>query len=94
MRELDLKSGVFVTISKVDTTADLRYTRVFISIYPEKETNYVMQTIKKELYKLQGALNKRLHMKPLPRIEFFLDTTEQEADKIERTLRNIHNEAD
>ena len=92
MRELDLKSGVFITVAKVDTTSDLRYTRIFVSIYPTKETNYAMQTIKKELYHLQGALNKKLHMRPLPRMEFFLDTTEQEADDIEHVLKKLKKE--
>lgn len=91
-RELDLKPGVFITVAKVDTTPDLRYTRIFVSIYPTKETNYAMQTIKKELYRLQGALNKKLHMKPLPRLEFFLDTTEQEADDIESVLKKLKEE--
>lgn len=92
IREMDLKPGVFVTVAKVDTTPDLRYTRIFVSVYPTKETNYVMQTIKKELYRIQGSLNKKLHMKPLPRLEFLLDTTEQEVDNIEHVLKQIKEE--
>ena len=37
LKNLSLKDGVFITIAKVDTTEDLRYTRVFVSIFPEKE---------------------------------------------------------
>ena len=92
IREMDLKPGVFVTVAKVDTTPDLRYTRIFVSVYPTKETNYAMQTIKKEIYRIQGTLNKKLHMKPLPRLEFLLDTTEQEADNIEHVLKQIKEE--
>lgn len=92
LREMDLKSGVFITIAKVDTTPDLRYTRIFVSVYPTNETNYAMQTIKKELYHIQGVLNKKLNMKPLPRLEFLLDTTEQEADDIEHILKRIKEE--
>lgn len=88
-RDLNLKSGVFVTITKVDTTADLRYTRVFISVFPESETTYVLKTFQKEIYKLQGSLNRMLHMKPLPKIEFRLDDTEVQADKIEKLLKEI-----
>lgn len=88
-RELDLKSGVFVTIAKVDTTSDLRYTRVFVSIFPEKETGYTLKTLEKELYKIQGILNRKLHMKPLPRVEFRIDTTEVKADEIEKLLKNL-----
>ena len=48
LRDLFLKEGVFLTISKVDTTPDLRYTRVFLSIFPEKETDYVEKPLKKK----------------------------------------------
>lgn len=88
-RELSLKSGVFLTVVKVDTSSDLRYTKVFISIFPEKETEYVKTSLKNGLYHIQGILNKKLHMKPIPRIKFSVDTTEVEADVIEKILREI-----
>jgi len=89
-RELSLKAGVFITIAKVDTTPDLRYTRVFVSIFPEKETAYALKALTNEIYTLQGALNKQLFMKPLPKIEFRLDTTEIKADEVEKLLKQIH----
>jgi len=88
-RELSLKAGVFVTVAKVDTTADLRYTRVFVSIFPEKEIDYVTKSLEKEIYRIQGSLNKKLSMKPLPRIEFKIDLTESKADEIEKLLKEI-----
>ena len=89
LKDLSLKEGVFLTVAKVDTTADLRYTRVFVSIFPEKEMDYVMRTLEKEIYRLQGILNKKLSMKPLPRIEFRPDLTESKADEIEKLLKEI-----
>lgn len=88
-RDINMKSGVFITIAKVDTSLDLRYTRVFVSVFPEKEFSYAMKTLKKELFQIQGKLNKKLHMHPLPKIEFRLDLTESEADKIEKLLKEI-----
>lgn len=89
LKELALKSGVFVTIAKVDTTPDLRYTRIFVSIFPEKEINYIEKTLTKEIYHIQGALNKKLHMRPLPKIQFITDMTASKADVIEKLLREI-----
>jgi ribosome-binding factor A len=40
-RELSLKPGVIMTIAKIDTSPDLRYTRMFISVFPESETRYL-----------------------------------------------------
>lgn len=88
-KDLSMKLGIFLTVSKVDTTADLRYTRIFLSVFPEKETNYVTETLKKERFALQKSLNKVLHMKPLPKLEFRVDKTEVEADKIEKILKEL-----
>ena len=88
-RELSLKAGVFITIAKVDTSRDLRYTRMFVSVFPLEETRYVTETLKKELSALQKALYKKLYMKPLPKLSFEIDTTEAEADKVEKILKDL-----
>lgn len=89
LKNLSLKDGVFITIAKVDTTSDLRYTRVFVSVFPEKEISYAMKTLEKEVFQIQGKLNKKLHMRPLPKIEFRLDMTESKADEIEKILKKL-----
>lgn len=91
-RELDLKPGVFLTILKVDTTSDLRYTNVFISVFPEKEGNYIMTALKNERNNIQKNLNKKLHMKIVPKVVFKLDNTEAQADEVEKILREIERE--
>ncbi|MFA5776960.1 MAG: 30S ribosome-binding factor RbfA [Parcubacteria group bacterium] len=89
-RELNLKPGVFLTVAKVDTSRDLRYTRIFISIFPEREINYALETLKKETYLIQGKLNKKLFIKIIPKIEFIVDTTESKADEVEKLLNDIN----
>jgi ribosome-binding factor A len=88
-REVEMPLGVFLTVVKVDTSRDLRYTRVFVSVFPENKFGNAIKILNKKVYFLQGKLNKQLSMKPLPRIEFVADFTETEADKIEKLLREI-----
>lgn len=88
-KELSLKQGVFITIAKVDTTKDLRYTRVSVSVFPESESQYVKETLKKEKSGIQNKLFEKMYMKPLPRVSFVIDTTEQEADKVEKILKEL-----
>ncbi len=89
LKDLSLKSGIFVTIAKVDTSPDIRYTRVFVSVFPESEFSYAIKTLEKERRNIQLGLNKKLHIKPFPRIEFRSDFTESEADKIEKLLKEL-----
>ena len=88
-KEVSLKQGVLVTISKVETTRDLRHANVSLSIFPETEELYAMQTMNKELAHIQKTLYTKLYMKPLPRIHLLPDHTEQKADVIEKLLRTL-----
>lgn len=89
LKELSMKSGILLTIVKVDTSPDIRYTRVFVSVFPESEFSYALKTLEKERHNIQISLNKKLRIKPLPRLEFRSDFTESEADKIEKLLKEI-----
>ncbi len=89
LRDLQIKTGVFITIAKVDTSADFRYTQVFISVFPEGEFNYAIKTLKKELHFIQKELNRKLRTKPSPRVVFIEDFTELKADKIEKLLKEL-----
>ena len=91
-RELNLKSGVFLTVVKVDTTRDLRYTRIFISVFPEEDRKYVLTALRNEKVNIQKILHNKLHLKIMPKVIFKLDTTEAEADEIEKILRKIKKE--
>lgn len=93
-REISLKQGIIVTIAKVDTTPDVRYTRISVSAYPEEEEGYVLATLRHEQRRLQKALHAKLSMKIRPRILIESDHTEQSADVVERLLRKISQETE
>lgn len=91
-REVSWKPGMLVTVTRVDTSPDLRHTRVLVSVFPAGEQAFALKTLEHELYRLQGALNHRLHMKPLPRLQFVADETEAQAQAVEDLLGRIAHE--
>lgn len=91
-RDLALKPSIFLTITKVDTTKDLRYAKIFVSIFPESGTEYIVKTLRKEKNLIQRKLHGKLTCKPLPSIEFIVDDTEQHADTVEKILASLRNE--
>lgn len=88
-RELSLKPGVFITTTKVDTARDLRYAKIFVSIFPEKDIDYAMTALKNAKGAIQKEIHGKLRMKPLPKLTFIYDPTEAEADKIEKILLEL-----
>lgn len=91
-REVDFKPGVIVTIAKIDTTPDLRHTRIGISVLPETEKEYAIKTIRHEARPIEKQLHVLLYMKPLPKLSFRFDETESKADEIEHLLKQIKEE--
>jgi len=91
-QDLSLKPSIIFTVTKVDTAKDLSYADVFISVFPEKEHRYLLKTLEKEIYFIQKKLNQKLVIKKFPRLRFSLDTTEAQADKIEKILQKLDSE--
>ncbi len=88
-RELSLKHGVFITIPRVKTTNDLRYSHVFVSVFPAKEASYAMKTIAHEQGNILKKLSRKLTIKSLPHISFVYDDTEERADIIEKIFHDL-----
>ena len=84
--ELSLKPGVFLTIAKITTSKDLRYCTIAVSVFPESEESYVRAALKNERLVLQKFVHTNLYMKPMPRLRFAIDGTEQKADEVEKIL--------
>jgi len=89
LREVEFPSGILVTITRVETSPDLKETKVFISSIPDDQTPKILEILNKLIYQLQQGLNKRLNMKPVPRIRFVKEAKTKEAGRIEELLEQI-----
>ena len=92
LKELSLPKSILVTVTEVETSRDLRQSKVFISVFPEKETKRVLRTLEKGIYDIQQILNKRLKIKFVPKIKFFEDKKLKETQKIDEILNRIEEE--
>ena len=68
--EIDFEKEILVTVIKVDTSKDLEYSKVFISVFPSVKTEEVFEKLNKNIWGIQQILNKKLKMRQVPRIEF------------------------
>ena len=86
LTNVDFSKNVILTITKVDTSADLRYADVFISVLPDEMSVEIEKELKEIIYFIQGKLNKKLFMKPLPRIKFVIDRSGEYVEKIGKII--------
>lgn len=89
LKEIDFPSGVLVTITRVEASGNLQQAKVYISVMPEERSDGILKILNKIIYNLQQKLNKRLKMRPVPRIEFRKEKKIEEAGRIEELLKEI-----
>jgi len=92
LREVEFPKNCLVTITKVETSADLKWAKVWISILPIKFAGRVLEILNKKASYFQSLLGKKLFIKFIPKIIFQVDRTEEEASEIERILDQIKKE--
>ena len=115
---LDWQKGL-ITISKVETSRDMKYAKIWISIfYPSPRPSHppladgtpspvnasgrgerslkslddakILDFLSKNIYDVQGELNKNFHTKIIPRISFHLDTSPRYVEHIDELIREVH----
>ncbi|TFG35898.1 MAG: 30S ribosome-binding factor RbfA [Parcubacteria group bacterium] len=86
LREIDFPDNVLVTLTRVDTSPNLIETKIFLSTMPEGRTKETMDILNKDIYRIQQSLNKRLVMRPLPRIMFREEKETRGAGRVEELL--------
>jgi len=78
----------FVTVTSVETSADLRHAKVFVSVLGgQTERDLTMKALEKSRGFLQAKINASLHMKRTPQLQFFYDDTLDNALRIQRALK-------
>lgn len=80
-----------VTITKVETSKDMKWAKVWVSILGGDDKQ-ILNYIAKNIYDIQGELNKHFFTKIIPRISFHLDTSPRYAQHIDEVIRKIHGE--
>ncbi len=90
MREAD--TGGFVTVKAVETSRDMRYADVWISIFgkDEKET---LNEIENQRSAIQRIMNSKIKAKHVPVLSFKVDHSGEHAQRIEDLLKDAGSES-
>ena len=86
LREIDFPCNILVTLTRVDTSPNLIEAKVFLSTFPENNAQETMEILNKNIYAIQQSLNKRLIMRPMPKIMFREEKEVREAGRVEEIL--------
>ena len=68
LREVDLPQNTLITIIGCKTAPNFQSAKIQISVIPEQRADEIIKDLNKQIYSIQQTLNKRLKIRPVPRI--------------------------
>ncbi len=78
----------FVTVTSVDTSADLRHASVWVSVLGDAtQRKLTLAGLQSAHGPLQREVARQLRLKHTPQLEFAYDDTAERAERLERILR-------
>lgn len=80
----------FITLTDVDVTNDLRYAKIFLSVYgSSEEKEQTMGVLQKAQGYIRSELGKRLRLRYTPELTFKFDESIQYGAKIMELLETV-----
>ncbi|AIZ40923.1 MULTISPECIES: 30S ribosome-binding factor RbfA [Cellulophaga] len=88
--------GTLISVSKVLVTTDLSIAKVYVSIFPTKDAQELLNGMKSNqpLIKHELAQRTKNQLRRMPELMFFLDDSLEYIDGIEKSLKGKDNPID
>lgn len=85
--------GILISVTKVTVTTDLSIAKVYLSIFPNKNAQELMEGIKSNqpLIKHELAQRTKNQLRRVPQLLFFLDDSLDYIDSIDKSLKEGEN---
>jgi ribosome-binding factor A len=82
----------FITIIDVKMTEDLKYAKIYYSVYgSDEEKERSAQALKRATSYIKHLLGDKVRMKYMPEITFVYDTEQEKAARIDEILKKASN---
>lgn len=92
LKQVDYPKDLLLTLTKVECSSDLRDAKVWVSIMPEKKAIWILSILQRNIYHIQKTLDKRLRMRPVPKIRFIKQEKIEDTEKVDEILEKIKKE--
>lgn len=85
--------GIIISVTKVNVTVDLSIAKVYLSIFPVKESKNLVDGIisNTSLIKHELAQRTKQQLRRMPELMFFLDDSLEYIDQIDKSLKGVDN---
>ncbi len=86
--------NALVTVTRVLMSPDLKYAKIYLSVYNRDDKAVVIQELNQEKSRLKNGLGTRIrkHVRRIPEIDFFLDDTLDEMSRLNELFDELKKE--
>ncbi|AZA58671.1 ribosome-binding factor A [Chryseobacterium shandongense] len=83
------RQSILVSVSDVKVTADLGIAKIYLSIFPQEFRTAVMKEIEENKAQYRNYIGQKMakQVRVIPNLNFYLDTTLDDVEKLDRELR-------
>lgn len=85
------QQSILVSVSDVKITADLGIAKVYLSIFPQEFREKVMKEIEENKSSYRNYIGQKMakQVRSIPQINFYLDTSLDDAERLEKELKGL-----
>lgn len=88
LREIETSKDAMITVTRVETSSDLRHSTIYISILYKEKEGQAFRDLNRSIYDIQYTLNRTLRMRSAPKIRFEIDKAHEVEQKMYEILAN------
>ena len=78
-----------ISITRVKASGNLQEAKVYVSVLPDRDRGKIVSGLENNVRFFQNELNRKLRMRPVPKIIFIADDQPQTAQRVETILEEL-----
>ena len=82
----------FVTVTGCEITNDLSYCKVYVTVFDNDKKGEVLKALDGAKSFIRGEISKRVEIRHTPELRFVFDDSIEYGEKIEKLIKEIHEE--
>lgn len=91
MTEVKNEDIKFVTITGVDTTSDLSFSKVYFTVLDDEKREKTLEALNRAAPFIRSKLAERIEIRHTPELKFIYDTSIEYGEHIEKIIDEINN---
>ena len=92
MLEIKDENIKFVTVTDCDTSNDLSYAKIYVTVLEEDKKEETLKALNKASSFIRSELAKRIEIRNIPELKFYYDESISYGEKIDKIIDKVNEE--